>query len=48
MENKLNNFHTGKCSTDIKDHAIQFGFEYEKRTDRWFVAPNSLWGLLDN
>ncbi|MGB2363519.1 MAG: TonB-dependent receptor domain-containing protein, partial [Flavobacteriales bacterium] len=33
-------------SADIKDHAIQFGFEYEKRTDRsWFVAPNSLWGL---
>ena len=27
-------------SADIKDHAIQFGFEYEKRTDRsWFVAP---------
>ena len=33
-------------SADIKDHAIQFGFEYEKRTDRsWFVAPNALWGL---
>lgn len=33
-------------SADIKDHAIQFGFEYEKRTDRsWFTAPNSLWGL---
>jgi outer membrane receptor protein involved in Fe transport len=33
-------------SADIKNHAIQFGFEYEKRTDRsWFVAPNSLWGL---
>lgn len=33
-------------SADIKDHSIQFGFEYEKRTDRsWFVAPNSLWGL---
>ena len=33
-------------SADIKDHAIQFGFEYEKRTDRsWFVSPNALWGL---
>ncbi len=33
-------------SADIKDHAIQFGFEYEKRTDRsWFAAPNALWGL---
>jgi len=33
-------------SADIKDHAIQFGFEYEKRTDRsWFVAPNALWTL---
>ena len=33
-------------SADIKDHAIQFGFEYEKRTDRsWFVSPMSLWGL---
>ena len=33
-------------SADIKDHAIQFGFEYEKRTDRsWFVAPNPLWTL---
>ena len=33
-------------SADIKDHAIQFGFEYEKRTDRsWFVSPNPLWGL---
>lgn len=33
-------------SADIKDHAIQFGFEYEKRTDRfWASAPNGLWGL---
>ena len=33
-------------SADIKDHAIQFGFEYEKRTDRfWQSAPNSLWPL---
>jgi outer membrane receptor protein involved in Fe transport len=33
-------------SADIKDHAIQFGFEYEKRTDRsWFVGPTSLWTL---
>ena len=33
-------------SADIKDHAIQFGFEYEKRTDRaWFVAPMGLWGI---
>ncbi len=33
-------------SADIKDHAIQFGFEYEKRTDRsWFTNPNGLWTL---
>jgi outer membrane receptor protein involved in Fe transport len=33
-------------SADIKDHAIQFGFEYEKRTDRsWFSAPNGFWSL---
>ena len=33
-------------SADIQDHAIQFGFEYEKRTDRsWFTAPVGLWGL---
>ncbi len=33
-------------SADIKDHAIQFGFEYEKRTDRyWGTSPMSLWGL---
>ena len=33
-------------SADIKDHSIQFGFEYEKRTDRsWFVSPGALWGL---
>jgi len=33
-------------SADIKDHAIQFGFEYEKRTDRsWFSAPTGFWGL---
>lgn len=33
-------------SADIKDHAIQFGFEYEKRTDRyWGVSPMSLWNL---
>jgi outer membrane receptor protein involved in Fe transport len=33
-------------SADIKDHAIQFGFEYEKRTDRsWFIRTNTLWSL---
>ena len=33
-------------SADIQDHAIQFGFEYEKRTDRfWASAPGSFWGL---
>ena len=33
-------------SADIQDHAIQFGFEYEKRTDRfWASGPVGFWGL---
>lgn len=34
-------------SADIKSHAVQAGFEYEQRTDRfWSVAPIGLWGLM--
>ncbi|HBX84201.1 MAG: hypothetical protein A2W97_08595 [Bacteroidetes bacterium GWE2_40_63] len=33
-------------AADIKDHEISIGFEYEKRTDRFYnVAPTSLWLL---
>lgn len=34
-------------SADIKNHAIQLGFEYEQRTERSYsLAPISLWGLM--
>jgi hypothetical protein len=34
-------------SADIKDHAIQVGFEYEQRTDRSYgLASVALWGLM--
>ncbi|MBI3501587.1 MAG: carboxypeptidase regulatory-like domain-containing protein [Bacteroidetes bacterium] len=37
---------TGTFSTDIKNHAIQAGFDYEKRVDRaWYVNPTGLWTL---
>ena len=37
---------TGSASADINDHAIQFGFEYEQRDDRYyFVRPTGLWTL---
>jgi len=33
-------------SADIKDHEIQLGFEFEKRTDREYnISPVDLWGL---
>lgn len=35
---------TGQFSGDIKNHAIQAGFEWEKRDDRsWFITPIDLW-----
>jgi hypothetical protein len=34
-------------SSDIKDHALQVGFEYEQRANRYFsVSPVILWGLM--
>ncbi len=34
-------------SADIKNHAIQIGFEYEQRKDAyWASAPVGLWGLM--
>ena len=37
---------TGSASADINDHAIQFGFEYEQRDDRYYgVSPVGLWTL---
>jgi hypothetical protein len=37
---------TGTFSADIKNNAIQAGFEYEKRADSYFqVAPVGLWTL---
>ena len=37
---------TGSASADIKDHAIQFGFEYEQRDDRYYgISPVGLWTL---
>ena len=39
---------TGSASADIKDHAIQFGFEYEQRDDRYYgVSPVGLWTLAE-
>ena len=38
----------GSASADIKDHAIQFGFEYEQRDDRYYgVSPVGLWTLAE-
>jgi len=38
---------TAMGSADIKNHAIQFGLEYEQRTDRGFgLAPVGLWTLM--
>ena len=38
---------TGIFSTDIKNHALQAGFEYEKRDDRqWIIAPITLWNQM--
>lgn len=37
---------TAAGSADIKDHAIQIGFEYEQRRDAFYgVSPVGLWGL---
>lgn len=37
---------TGSASADINDHAIQFGFEYEQRNDRYYgISPVGLWTL---
>ena len=34
-------------SADIKDHAIQLGFQFEQRDDRFFsIAPVAMWGLM--
>jgi len=39
---------TGSASADINDHAIQFGFEYEQRDDRYYsVDPVGLWTLAE-
>ena len=39
---------TGSGSTDIGDHEISLGFEFEQRTDRWYSAsPRGLWVLAD-
>jgi outer membrane receptor protein involved in Fe transport len=39
---------TGSASADIKNHALQFGFEYEQRDDRYYtVNPIGLWGLAE-
>ncbi|MCZ2276525.1 MAG: TonB-dependent receptor [Bacteroidia bacterium] len=43
------NQYTGKFafSTDIKNHNIMLGFEYEQRVERYFaVSPRSLWGKM--
>lgn len=38
---------TGQLSADAKNHAIQIGFEHEKRNDNfWEVAPMGLWGRM--
>lgn len=39
---------TGSFSADVNHHAIQVGFEYEKRDDRYYnVNPLGLWGIAD-
>lgn len=38
---------TGNISGDIKNHALQVGFEYEKRDDRqWSIVPITLWNEM--
>lgn len=38
---------TGQFSADIKNHAIQVGFEYENRDDKqWSVAPLGMWRVM--
>ncbi|HET7817792.1 MAG TPA: TonB-dependent receptor [Bacteroidia bacterium] len=38
---------SGMFSTDIKNHSIQLGFEYEQREDRnWSISPLGLWSLM--
>lgn len=35
------------ASADIGNHALQFGFIYEQRVDRFYnYAPSNLWGLM--
>lgn len=35
-------------SADIGNHEVQFGLQYEKRTERFYsVAPQGLWWLMD-
>ena len=39
---------TGSASADINNHAIQIGFEYEKRDDRFYhISPVGLWKLAE-
>jgi outer membrane receptor protein involved in Fe transport len=39
---------TGSASADINDHALQFGFEYEQRDDRYYgISPVGLWTLAE-
>ncbi len=39
---------TGSASADINDHAVQFGFEYEQRDDRYYgISPVGLWTLAE-
>ncbi len=34
-------------SADVKNHAVQAGFEYEQRVERlWSIVPIDLWGLM--
>jgi len=34
-------------SADIKNHAIQFGLQYEQRIDRYYgYSPDGLWTLM--
>lgn len=38
---------TANASADVGNHAIQFGFYYEQRSDRYFAyAPAGLWSLM--
>ncbi len=39
---------TGSGSTDIKDHEVSLGFEFEQRTDAYYgVAPIGLWTVAE-